>query len=62
MLAFIPLLALAELTEKAQYAVASASEHHDELSLVASLQGWVYGLVITASIAIAVVGGWWVPE
>jgi monovalent cation:proton antiporter-2 (CPA2) family protein len=57
MLAFIPLLALPELIEKAQHAVVSAAEHNDELSLVAGLQGWVYGLVITASIAIVVVGG-----
>ncbi|MEZ8269763.1 monovalent cation:proton antiporter-2 (CPA2) family protein [Vibrio splendidus] len=57
MLAFIPLLALPELIEAAQSAVASASAHHEELSLVAGLPGWAYGLVITASIAIVVVGG-----
>ncbi|MFS1899979.1 monovalent cation:proton antiporter-2 (CPA2) family protein [Vibrio lentus] len=57
MLAFIPLLALPELIEAAQSAVASASDHHKELSLVAGLPGWAYGLVITASIAIVVVGG-----
>lgn len=57
MLAFIPLLALPELIEAAQNAVASASDHHEELSLVAGLPGWAYGLVITASIAIVVVGG-----
>ncbi|MEZ9870807.1 monovalent cation:proton antiporter-2 (CPA2) family protein [Vibrio sp. 10N.261.51.C6] len=57
MLAFIPLLALPELIEAAQSAVASASDHHEELSLVAVLPGWAYGLVITASIAIVVVGG-----
>ncbi|MEZ9313364.1 monovalent cation:proton antiporter-2 (CPA2) family protein [Vibrio sp. 10N.286.49.F3] len=57
MLAFIPLLALPELIEAAQSAVASASDHHEELSLVADLPGWAYGLVITASIAIVVVGG-----
>ncbi|MCK8077671.1 monovalent cation:proton antiporter-2 (CPA2) family protein [Vibrio sp. 1CM2L] len=57
MLAFIPLLALPELIEAAQSAVASASDHHEELSLVAGLPGWAYGLVITASIAIVVVGG-----
>ena len=57
MLAFIPLLALPELVELAQSATASAAEHHDELSLVAGLPGWAYGLVITASIAIVVVGG-----
>ncbi|MEZ8283806.1 potassium transporter [Vibrio splendidus] len=57
MLAFIPLLALPELIEAAQSAVASASDHHEELSLVVGLPGWAYGLVITASIAIVVVGG-----
>ncbi|MEZ8773426.1 monovalent cation:proton antiporter-2 (CPA2) family protein [Vibrio sp. 10N.247.310.17] len=57
MLAFIPLLALPELIEAAQSAVASTSDHHEELSLVAGLPGWAYGLVITASIAIVVVGG-----
>ena len=57
MLAFIPLLALPELIEAAQSAVTSASDHHEELSLVAGLPGWAYGRVITASIAIVVVGG-----
>tara|TARA_B100001059_G_scaffold59045_1_gene54360 strand:- start:709 stop:2634 length:1926 start_codon:yes stop_codon:yes gene_type:complete len=57
MLAFIPLLALPELIEAAQSAVTSAYDHHEELSLVAGLPGWAYGLVITASIAIVVVGG-----
>ena len=53
MLAFIPLLALPELVEQAQ----SAAAHHEELSLVAGMPGWAYGIVITASIAIVVVGG-----
>ncbi|MEF1262712.1 cation:proton antiporter, partial [Vibrio harveyi] len=57
MLAFIPLLALPELVEQAQSAAQSAAEHHEELSLVAGLPGWAYGMVITASIAIVVVGG-----
>ncbi|AYO22647.1 potassium transporter [Vibrio owensii] len=57
MLAFIPLLALPELVERAQSAAQAAAEHHEELSLVAGLPGWAYGLVITASIAIVVVGG-----
>ncbi|WP_394252237.1 monovalent cation:proton antiporter-2 (CPA2) family protein [Vibrio profundi] len=57
MLAFIPLLALPELVQQAQTATATAAEHHEELSLVAGLPGWAYGLVITASIAIVVVGG-----
>ncbi|WP_199449356.1 cation:proton antiporter domain-containing protein, partial [Vibrio harveyi] len=55
--AFIPLLALPELVEQAQSAAQSAAEHHEELSLVAGLPGWAYGMVITASIAIVVVGG-----
>ena len=57
MLAFIPLLALPELIEQAQSAAATAAEHHDELSLVAGLPGWAYGLVITGSIIAVVVGG-----
>lgn len=56
MLAFIPLLALPELVALAESA-AETAEHHDELSLVAGLPSWAYGLVITASIAIVVVGG-----
>lgn len=57
MLAFIPLLALPELIEQAQNAAVGAAEHHEELSLVAGLPGWAYGLVITISIAAVVVGG-----
>ncbi|RWX56880.1 monovalent cation:proton antiporter-2 (CPA2) family protein [Photobacterium chitinilyticum] len=57
MLAFIPLLALPKLIEQAQAAATTAAEHHDELSLVASLPGWAYGLVITGSIIAVVVGG-----
>lgn len=57
MLAFIPLLALPELVEQAQNAVGHAAVHHEELSLVAGLPGWIYGLVITLSIAVVVVGG-----
>ncbi|MGR5319556.1 monovalent cation:proton antiporter-2 (CPA2) family protein [Vibrio alfacsensis] len=57
MLAFIPLLALPELVEQAQSATQTAAEHHEELSLVAGLPGWTYGLAITASIALVVVGG-----
>ena len=56
MLAFIPLLALPELVALAETAAQTAA-HHDELSLVAGLPSWAYGLVITASIAIVVVGG-----
>ncbi|WP_047050007.1 monovalent cation:proton antiporter-2 (CPA2) family protein [Vibrio mexicanus] len=57
MLAFIPLLALPELIEATQSAANHAADHHEELSLVAGLPGWAYGLVITASIAVVVVGG-----
>ncbi|USD67975.1 monovalent cation:proton antiporter-2 (CPA2) family protein [Vibrio sp. SCSIO 43136] len=57
MLAFIPLLSLPELVEKAQSAAHSAAEHHEELSLVAGLPGWAYGLVITASIVGVVFAG-----
>ncbi|MEL6117599.1 monovalent cation:proton antiporter-2 (CPA2) family protein [Photobacterium sp. SP02] len=57
MLALLPLLALPELIAQAQSATAAAAEHHEELSLVAGLPGWAYGLVITASIAFVVVGG-----
>ncbi|OLQ88813.1 potassium transporter [Vibrio ponticus] len=57
MLAFIPLLALPELVEKAQSAAATAAEHHEELSLVAGLPGWGYALVIVVSIVGLVVGG-----
>lgn len=57
MLAFIPLLALPELVEKAQNSVAAAAEHHEELSLVAGLPGWGYALVIIVSVVGLVVGG-----
>lgn len=57
MLAFIPLLALPELIEKAQSAVATAAENHDELSLVTGLHGWAYGVVIICSIAAVVIAG-----
>ncbi|MGR5251802.1 monovalent cation:proton antiporter-2 (CPA2) family protein [Vibrio astriarenae] len=57
MLAFIPLLALPELIEAAQSAASHGAEHHEEISLVADLPGWAYGIVIIASIVIVVVGG-----
>ncbi|MBL4294613.1 cation:proton antiporter [Vibrio fluvialis] len=57
MLAFIPLLALPELIEQAQTAANAAAAQHDELTLIADLPGWAYGLVITAAIATVVVGG-----
>ncbi|WP_298445443.1 monovalent cation:proton antiporter-2 (CPA2) family protein [uncultured Ferrimonas sp.] len=56
MLALIPLLAIPELVASAN-ALAEAAEHHPELSLVAGLPPWAYGLVITASIAVVIVGG-----
>ena len=46
MLAFMPLLALPELVEQLQATAQSAAAHHGELSLVAGLPGWTYGLVI----------------
>ncbi|EGQ8084846.1 cation:proton antiporter [Vibrio vulnificus] len=57
MLAFIPLLAQPELVEQAQQSIQSASEHHEQLSLVAGLPGWAYGIVITLSIGVVIVGG-----
>lgn len=57
MLAFIPLLALPELIEKAQNAAIAAAGKHEEFNLVATLPGWAYGLVITASIAGLVAAG-----
>jgi CPA2 family monovalent cation:H+ antiporter-2 len=57
MLAFIPLLALPELVEKAQAAVSSMSEQHEQLSLVASLPGWAYAIVLVLAIGAVVLGG-----
>jgi monovalent cation:proton antiporter-2 (CPA2) family protein len=57
MLAFIPLLALPELVEKAQVAASNLSEQHEQLSLVASLPGWAYGIVLLLAIGIVVLGG-----
>ncbi|MDO6542122.1 monovalent cation:proton antiporter-2 (CPA2) family protein [Photobacterium sanguinicancri] len=57
MLAFIPLLALPDLVAQAQSAIGAAAQHHEELSLVAGLPGWAYGLVITGSIIVVVIGG-----
>ncbi|QQX78935.1 cation:proton antiporter [Shewanella sp. KX20019] len=57
MLALIPLLALPELIEKAQSAAATAAQKHEEISLVAGLPGWAYGIVVLLAIAIVVVGG-----
>ncbi|GIU46905.1 monovalent cation:proton antiporter-2 (CPA2) family protein [Shewanella algidipiscicola] len=57
MLAFIPLLALPELVDKAQQLASTAAQQHQEVSLVAGLPGWAYALVITGAIALLVVGG-----
>lgn len=57
MLAFIPLLALPDLIEKAQHAVEAAAEQHEQISLVAGLPSWSYGLVIILSILVVIVGG-----
>ncbi|WP_136483070.1 monovalent cation:proton antiporter-2 (CPA2) family protein [Vibrio sp. H11] len=57
MLAFIPLLALPELVEQAQNAASTAAQHAEELLVMTHLPGWAYGLIITAAIAIVVVGG-----
>ena len=57
MLALIPLLALPELVEKAQQLAQQATDHHEELSLVAGLPGWGYALVVIGAIAAVVVGG-----
>ncbi|WP_137226917.1 monovalent cation:proton antiporter-2 (CPA2) family protein [Shewanella sp. MEBiC00475] len=57
MLAFIPLLALPELVEKAQGAMAVASEQHDSLSLVANMPGWAYAIVLLLAIGVVVLGG-----
>ncbi|HBF46265.1 MAG TPA: potassium transporter, partial [Shewanella frigidimarina] len=57
MLAFIPLLALPELVDKAQAAASSISEQHEQLSLVASLPGWAYAIVLVLAIGAVVLGG-----
>lgn len=57
MLAFIPLLALPELIEQAKTATSTAAQHADELLVMTHLPGWAYGLIITAAIAVVVVGG-----
>lgn len=56
MLALIPLLALPELVELS-LTLERTAEVHEELSFVAGLAGWVYGLVITTSIMAVVVCG-----
>ncbi|WP_372881059.1 monovalent cation:proton antiporter-2 (CPA2) family protein [Psychromonas sp.] len=57
MLALIPLFALPELIDKAQQVASSAAEHHESLSLVASLPNWAYALaVITAIVGVVFAG------
>ncbi|SMF26415.1 monovalent cation:proton antiporter-2 (CPA2) family protein [Pseudobacteriovorax antillogorgiicola] len=55
MLAFIPLLAIPELASVG--AEATAGGHHEELSLVSGLSGWLYALVVGGAVAGVVFGG-----
>ena len=55
MLALIPLLALPELASAINESASQSAGHGD--SLVEGLPGWLYGLVIIASIAFVTVGG-----
>jgi glutathione-regulated potassium-efflux system ancillary protein KefC len=55
MLALIPLLAIPELVEQGKALV--ASNQHEEVSLVAHLPGWAYGLVVIAAVSFVVIGG-----
>jgi CPA2 family monovalent cation:H+ antiporter-2 len=58
MLAFIPLLALPELTEIAGATAAQAGEaDHGSMSIVESLNGWQRALVTAGAIAFVIVGG-----
>ncbi|WP_117234041.1 monovalent cation:proton antiporter-2 (CPA2) family protein [Vibrio maerlii] len=57
MLAFIPLLAIPELVEASKALADTANDHHAELSIVAHLPSWAYGLVVAGSIAFVVIGG-----
>ncbi|MFT4926496.1 MAG: CPA2 family monovalent cation:H+ antiporter-2 [Phenylobacterium sp.] len=57
MLALIPLLSLPALVEQAQAVVHEGAEHYEELSLVANLSGWVYGVVVVLSIVGVIVAG-----
>ncbi|NTS78104.1 cation:proton antiporter [Catenovulum sp. SM1970] len=56
MLAFIPVLALPELVEAAMH-LSDAADHHENLSLVAGLPSWLYGIVVIAAIGVVVLGG-----
>lgn len=57
MLALIPLLALPELVAQAESLATETAKQHTELSLVAGLSGWVYGLVVVTTIVVVVVAG-----
>ncbi|NIW24185.1 MAG: potassium transporter [Gammaproteobacteria bacterium] len=58
MLAFIPLLALPELTDIAGAAAAQAGEaDHGTMSLVEGMSGWQRALVTAGAIGLVVVGG-----
>lgn len=57
MLAFIPLLALPELVDKAQQLTTNVAQSHDDISLVVGLPSWAYAMVITATIAALVISG-----
>jgi len=54
MLALIPLLAMPELVGQS---ASLATDHHDEMSLVAHLPAWLNGIVVISAIAFVVVGG-----
>ena len=56
MLAFIPLLAIPELVKRAN-SLASVVNEHDQMSLVAGLPSWAYGLVIVLAILGVAIGG-----
>ncbi|WP_394174368.1 monovalent cation:proton antiporter-2 (CPA2) family protein [Thalassotalea litorea] len=56
MLAFIPMLAVGDIASAAA-SMQSATEHHQELSLVAGLPNWGYALAILGSILGVIVTG-----
>ncbi|WP_096085084.1 monovalent cation:proton antiporter-2 (CPA2) family protein [Agaribacterium haliotis] len=57
MLALIPLLALPELIAAAGAGAGADEHHHESLSLVAHLPGWLHASVVLASVAAVVAGG-----
>ncbi|WP_413112897.1 monovalent cation:proton antiporter-2 (CPA2) family protein [Thaumasiovibrio sp. DFM-14] len=56
MLALIPLLAVPDLIVLSQ-ALANAAAHHESVSFVADLPGWLHALIIVISIGAVVIGG-----